>query len=92
MTLHHIADVSALLSRLVSHLNPGGRVALADLDEEDGSFHEDRTGVLHHGFRRAHIQAWLEEAVFRQVHFGTTTVTHKEGKDYSVFLAKALRG
>ncbi|WP_257309772.1 class I SAM-dependent DNA methyltransferase [Geothrix fuzhouensis] len=92
MTLHHIADVPALFSRLVSHLNPGGTVALADLDEEDGSFHEDRTGVHHHGFPRAHIQAWLEQAGFRQVHLGTATVTHKEGQDYSVFLATAQRG
>ena len=92
MTLHHIADVPALFSRFVPHLNPGGRVALADLDEEDGSFHEDRTGVHHHGFPRANIQGWLEAAGFRQVHLGTASVTHKEGKDYSVFLATAQRG
>jgi tRNA (cmo5U34)-methyltransferase len=89
MTLHHVDDVPALFRRFGLHLKAGGGVALADLDKEDGSFHEDATGVHHHGFLRAQIQAWLEEVGFRQVQMETATVTGKEGRDYSVFLAMA---
>ena len=91
MTLHHIADVPALFSRFAHGLNPGGRVALADLDEEDGSFHEEATGVHHQGFSRNLIEGWLKEAGFRQIQLETATVTSKESGDYPVFLATARR-
>jgi len=92
MTLHHVADVSGLFRQFERVLTPGGHVALADLDEEDGTFHEDTTGVHHHGFQREQTQAWLAEAGFREIHFETATVISKEGKDYPVFLATARRG
>jgi len=91
MTLHHIADVPALFRRFVQHLSPCGQVALADLDQEDGTFHEDATGVHHHGFPREQIQRWLTEASFKQIQIETATVTSKEGRDYPVFLATAQR-
>lgn len=91
MTLHHIADVPALFHRFVKHLSPGGQVALADLDEEDGSFHEETVSIHHRGFARAQIQAWLKGAGFQEIHLETATVTQKEGKDYPVFLATARR-
>jgi ubiquinone/menaquinone biosynthesis C-methylase UbiE len=50
MTLHHVHDVSALITRFVRLLNPMGWLALADLESEDGSFHDNPTGVHHHGF------------------------------------------
>ena len=89
MTLHHVLDVPALFRRFAGQLHQGGRIALADLDQEDGSFHDDATGVHHQGFPREHIQAWLEEAGFQDIHLVTATVDHKNGKDYSVFLATA---
>ncbi len=92
MTLHHVADVPALFRQFEHVLAPEGHVALADLDEEDGTFHEDATGVHHHGFQRDQIQVWLVEAGFLEVHLETATVTSKEGKDYPVFLATARRG
>ncbi len=89
MTLHHIPDMPALFHRFAGQLQPGGRIALADLDQEDGSFHEDMTGVHHHGFSRDQIQAWLEEAGFFDIQLETATVSRKNGRDYSVFLATA---
>lgn len=50
MTLHHIEDTMALLSTCHKLLAPGGFIALADLEKEDGSFHSDMTGVAHLGF------------------------------------------
>ncbi|QXE89258.1 class I SAM-dependent methyltransferase [Geomonas subterranea] len=52
MTLHHVRDVPALVASLAQALKPGGWLALADLETEDGRFHDDPTGVLHHGFSR----------------------------------------
>ncbi len=91
MTLHHIADVPALFQRFLQHLNSGGQVALADLDEEDGTFHEGVTDVHHKGFPRERIQGWLEDAGFRQVQLETATVTSKGGKDFPVFLATGMK-
>lgn len=89
MTLHHVPGVPALLRQFASVLNPGGQVALADLDEEDGTFHEDNAGVHHHGFPREQFEAWMSEAGFRQIQLETAIVTSKEDRGYSVFLATA---
>jgi 2-polyprenyl-3-methyl-5-hydroxy-6-metoxy-1,4-benzoquinol methylase len=52
MALHHVADTTALMQAFASTLHPGGRVALVDLYQEDGSFHGDNEakGVHHFGF------------------------------------------
>jgi tRNA (cmo5U34)-methyltransferase len=60
MTMHHVQDVAALVGLLVQGLNPGGRLALADLEKEDGSFHDDPTGVQHHGFEREFLPGVFE--------------------------------
>lgn len=92
MTLHHVADVPALFRRFHQLLIPSGKVALADLDEEDGTFHEGVAGVHHRGFPRKIIQGWLMDAGFCQVQLKTASVTRKEGKDYPVFLATGVKG
>jgi tRNA (cmo5U34)-methyltransferase len=92
MTLHHVADVPALLRRFSLHLRPSGQVALADLDEEDGSFHESTVSFHHRGFPRERMAAWLEEAGFRDVRLGAAAVTVKQGREYPVFLATARLG
>jgi SAM-dependent methyltransferase len=92
MTLHHLADVPAAFRQFAAQLHPGGRVALADLDREDGSFHEDAAGVFHLGFEREQIRLWLEQAGFRGIQLTTAAVTRKAGRDYPVFLAAAVRG
>lgn len=91
MTLHHVADVPALFRSFARHLLPAGQVALADLDEEDGSFHEATVSIHHRGFARERIQAWLQDAGFQEIRLETAAVTHKQGKDYSVFLATARK-
>lgn len=49
MVLHHVEDIPDLLAQLVRWCRPGGWLALADLEPEDGSFHHDARGVVHHG-------------------------------------------
>jgi len=91
MTLHHVPDIPSLFHQFARHLRAGGQVALADLDEEDGSFHEKTMDAHHPGFPRARIQTWLEAAGFREIRMETAAVTRKDGKDYPVFLATARR-
>jgi 2-polyprenyl-3-methyl-5-hydroxy-6-metoxy-1,4-benzoquinol methylase len=87
MTLHHLPDVPAAFRQFAASLRPGGQVALADLDVEDGSFHEDAAGVHHQGFRREQIQGWLEEAGFHKVAVERAAETLKAGRTYGIFLA-----
>jgi ubiquinone/menaquinone biosynthesis C-methylase UbiE len=64
MVMHHLPDVSQMIHRLRPCLRPGGWIALADLESEDGTFHADSTGVYHHGFAPEIICGWLREAGF----------------------------
>ncbi len=91
MTLHHVADLAPLFARFHDHLHPGGRVALADLDLEDGTFHEDARGVVHLGFDRGEIAELLTGAGFADVKVETATVTRKGERLYPVFLATGRR-
>ena len=93
MAMHHVADTSLLLRRFADHLNPGGRVALADLDAEDGTFHPPETeGVFHAGFDRAAFGGLLAEAGFEDVAFTTALEVSREGKRYPIFLVTARKG
>ena len=94
MALHHIPDVGALIHAFGALLAPGGWVALADLDAEDGSFHgPDVPGVAHHGFDRGQVQRWLSEAGFTSVTFRAAHTVEKsrdgEMRRYPIFLATA---
>ena len=94
MVLHHLPDVPPVLQRLRPCLRPGGWIALADLDTEDGSFHPDKTGVFHNGLDRGDVSQWLQHAGFWNVtvHDAHTIVRPdpKGGaRQYGVFLVTA---
>jgi ubiquinone/menaquinone biosynthesis C-methylase UbiE len=89
MTLHHVADVDLLFRKFFVLLAPGGHLALADLDAEDGSFHADNTGVRHPGFDRASLSPQLAAAGFAGIRFTTATRIAKNDRVYPVFLAAA---
>ncbi len=96
MTLHHVREVGPLLSRFHAMLSPGGLLALADLDKEDGSFHQDARGVEHHGFDREWIRQQLQAAGFTEVNFETACEIEKPGpsgepRRFPVFLAAARK-
>jgi len=90
LTLHHIADVDALLERFHELLSPGATVCIADLDEEDGSFHGPGA-VAHDGFDRAELAARLQRAGFENVRFTTCCEVVKDGRRYPAFAALADR-
>jgi len=93
MAMHHVQDTDAMLQSFAAHLKAGGKVALADLDKEDGTFHpDDIEGVFHHGFERSALQKKLEQAGFDDIHFETVTTVYKEDKTYPIFMVMARKG
>jgi tRNA (cmo5U34)-methyltransferase len=91
MALHHVADVATLFRRFYELLLEGGRIALADLDREDGSFHEDARGVYHHGFDRDEVVSLLSQAGFDALAMATATVARRAEREYPVFLVTGRR-
>ena len=91
MTLHHVADVDGLLRTFFALLAPGGHLALADLDAEDGTFHASPDGIHHFGFDRAALAQRIAAAGFIGVEFNTAAHSEKHARRYSVFLAAARK-
>jgi 2-polyprenyl-3-methyl-5-hydroxy-6-metoxy-1,4-benzoquinol methylase len=92
MALHHVEDTARLMQTFFAHLKPGGRVALADLDTEDGSFHPPGTeGVFHTGFDRDALRGIMEDVGFERVEFATACEVGREDRSYPVFLVVAQR-
>ncbi|MBP6629853.1 MAG: methyltransferase domain-containing protein [Kofleriaceae bacterium] len=90
MAMHHVQDTAALARALAAHLAPGGRIALADLDAEDGSFHPpEAEGVFHAGFDRDALGATLRAAGFIDVQFVTACTVDKGDRRYPIFLVTA---
>ena len=95
MALHHICDVALVLKRFHPLLAENGVLLLADLDREDGSFHDDPTGVEHHGFKRDWILNALWDAGFRMAEICTAHTIVKpaasgdESRSYPVFFIAA---
>jgi predicted TPR repeat methyltransferase len=92
MAMHHIEDTDRLLQAFADHLAPGGKIALADLDAEDGSFHPpDTEGVYHLGFDRNVLRSQLEAHGFSDIDFTTAVEVDRDAKRYPVFLVTATR-
>lgn len=92
MAMHHVEDTEALFGALYAHLSPGGRIALADLDKEDGDFHPPGIeGVYHAGFERESLRAIAEAAGFSDLEFVTACEVTKEEKRYPIFLMTATK-
>lgn len=90
LSLHHVPELEPVLAGFAQLLAPGGSVAIVDLEEEDGTFH-DEGFQGHHGFARAPLTAELEAAGFTEVAFREGPVIGKEDRDYPLFLCTASR-
>ncbi|MGP1630439.1 MAG: class I SAM-dependent DNA methyltransferase [Giesbergeria sp.] len=89
MAMHHVADTAALLRAFATALHSGGRIALVDLYQEDGSFHgdNDAKGVQHFGFAPEALQALAEQAGFVDIAFSEILrLQHRNGRAYPLFL------
>ena len=67
MTLHHVQEIRPLFDQFHKLTRLGGYLCIADLDSENGRFHDDNTGVFHFGFDREALRKVFVEAGFGNV-------------------------
>lgn len=92
LVLHHLADTGAALAAILRLLRSGGRLALADLDTEDGSFHsKDAEGIFHLGFDRVALADLARSAGFVDIEITTATEIGEDDRRYPIFLLVARR-
>jgi tRNA (cmo5U34)-methyltransferase len=96
MTFHHVRDVPSLVKRLAGLLNRGGILCVADLDPDDGRFHDDNTGVFHYGFPRDEMMGRFRDAGLINVASHDAAVVEKKNESgetarFTVFLVTGAR-
>lgn len=91
MAMHHVPDIDAVLAGFATVLVAGGHLCIADLDQEDGSFHGDGVDV-HHGFDRTALTERLTHAGFVDIAFQDLPTIVREDGRFGLFLATCVRG
>lgn len=93
MVMHHIEDNVGAVKRSYELLKSGGKLLIADLDEEDGSFHtQGNEGVHHFGFNKENLKKELENAGFKNIIFRTAYNMERDNdRVYEIFLCVAER-
>lgn len=96
MTFHHIKNITYVLNKLYNVLLPEGILCIADLDTDDGQFHENNDGVFHSGFDRKNLNNIIQEAGFRNIECQTaaklTKPVHGGGeREFTIFLITGLK-
>ncbi|HAT09269.1 MAG TPA: class I SAM-dependent methyltransferase [Planctomycetes bacterium] len=91
MAFHHIDHVDQMLHSIAGCLAPGGWLAVADLETEDGSFHGEP--VPHLGFDPAAFLIRMQQAGLLAVSQARVHVMQKPagGRSYPIFLAVARK-
>ena len=94
LTLHHIPDTDKILRAFYQLLDNSGYLCVADLDKEDGTFHEDEFHG-HLGFDREELAAQATQIGFQSIRFTTAFHMIKDvqgvSKDYPIFLMVARK-
>jgi 2-polyprenyl-3-methyl-5-hydroxy-6-metoxy-1,4-benzoquinol methylase len=96
MTLHHIEEPGPVLQQFFSVTKAGGYLSIADLDPEGGQFHEDPTGVFHHGFDKAVLSEKFRKTGYANISVGHAADMVKPGKggkvgQFTLFLMTGQR-
>lgn len=91
MTLHHIKEIRRLLDQFYRILAPSGYLCIADLDLDNGQFHDNNDGVFHFGFDRALLRKDFMKAGFDDIRDRTGVEVMKPGSDgrmrsFTIFL------
>jgi tRNA (cmo5U34)-methyltransferase len=95
MALHHVGNIEKIIHKFYKLLNPGGKLAIADLYKEDGTFHDsDFTG--HTGFDTDRLEKIIKETGFTEINIKPCFVMRKvdsagKEKEFPLFLMIAKR-
>ena len=91
LTLHHVVDSAQAAEVFYSLMNPGGIIAVADLDPDNGESHGPEMNV-HNGFVRENLREIFKKAGFTNIQIDNvatlTKVSSKTGvlKEFPIFL------
>jgi len=96
MTFHHIKKIRPVLDQFYNILLPGGCLCIADLDVDDGQFHENSDGVFHNGFDRESLSNVFSAAGFRNIKCQTAARVTKPvqgggNREFTIFLITGCR-
>jgi ubiquinone/menaquinone biosynthesis C-methylase UbiE len=97
MTMHHIRNTEQAVMAFHDLLLPGGSIAIADLDSDNGEFHETPGITEHDGIDRRYLQQVFEKAGFVSVRFLEAATIQKTSsrtgklRDFTIFLMTAQR-
>jgi 2-polyprenyl-3-methyl-5-hydroxy-6-metoxy-1,4-benzoquinol methylase len=96
MVLHHVKETEVIIAKFHSLLNTGGFLCIADLVEEDGSFHSHMPEFDgHNGYNLDKLGNILKSSGFTVKNvltsFTITKETKSGNKDYPVFLMIAQK-
>jgi|AntRauTorckE6833_2_1112554.scaffolds.fasta_scaffold04747_5 2-polyprenyl-3-methyl-5-hydroxy-6-metoxy-1,4-benzoquinol methylase len=95
MVLHHLPDIEGVLEYLVGALKPGGMIALSDLENDDGTFHDQPEGIIQSGIQSSSLldtfaRLGLNNLGSIQAH--SITKQRQDGdREYPVFLVWGKR-
>lgn len=78
MTMHHVPEPAPLIVHFKECMNPGALLCIADLEQEDGSFHDDATGIPHKGFAIEQMEDYLSVAGFADIRTVLVMTVRKE--------------
>jgi SAM-dependent methyltransferase len=71
MTFHHIKEIRPVLDQFYKISAPSGYLCIADLDPDEGMFHDNNDGIFHFGFDRAALRGTFIEAGFEDIRVRT---------------------
>ena len=95
MTMHHVRDTAGTARAFYTMLLPEGSIAIADLDLDNGEFHETSGITEHNGIDRKYLQQVFEQAGFVSVRFHEAAtiqkISSRTGKlrDFTIFIMTA---
>lgn len=98
MVLHHVGDTAAVARAFHGLLKDGGRIAIADLDSDNGEFHEGPGIAEHDGFSRNALAAIFGDAGFTDIQFREAATVRKSSsrtgkpREFTIFLLTASKG
>lgn len=91
LTLHHVTDTRQAAEVFYSLLKPGGIIAIADLDPDNGESHSPEMTV-HNGFVRENLMEIFKKAGFTDIQIDNVATLSKmssktsELKEFPIFL------
>ena len=94
-TLHHIPNTQQIIEVFYGMLEDGGRLFLADLDLEDGSFHgegfDGHNGFIREELRSIAISVGFRDVKFQNIYSIIKTTKNGESRVYPLFLMIAIK-